>query len=76
MIVLVLGVQDGHAPPAVAPATDALREMVWEVLVKQLGHRPSEASQLIADALTRRPDVTSAEELFNEIYRATGSKRS
>jgi Holliday junction DNA helicase RuvA len=69
---------DGEAapPPAVAPATDALREMVWEVLVKQLGHRPSEASQLIADALTRRPDVTSAEELFNEIYRATGSKRS
>jgi Holliday junction DNA helicase RuvA len=66
---------DAAPPPAVAPATDALREMVWDVLVKQLGHRPSEASQLIADALVRRPEIASAEELFNEIYRATGSKR-
>jgi Holliday junction DNA helicase RuvA len=48
---------------------------VWEVLVKQLGHRPSEASQLIADALVRRPDVSTAEELFNEIYRAAGGQR-
>jgi holliday junction DNA helicase RuvA len=59
------------APPA-APDVDGLREMVWEVLVKQLGHRPSEASQMIADALRRRPDIMSAEELFNEIYRAAG----
>ena len=66
---------DVAPPPAVAPATDALREMVWEVLVKQLGHRPSEASQLIADALRRRPDIMTAEELFNEIYRAAGGKR-
>ena len=34
---------------------EGLREMVWEILVKQLGHRPSEASQLITDALRRRP---------------------
>jgi Holliday junction DNA helicase RuvA len=63
------------AAPAV-PDVDGLREMVWEVLVKQLGHRPSEASQMIADALRRRPDLMSAEELFNEIYRGNaGSKR-
>jgi Holliday junction DNA helicase RuvA len=66
---------DAAPPPTRAPATDALREMVWEVLVKQLGHRPSEASQLIADALVRRPDVSTAEELFNEIYRAAGGQR-
>jgi len=62
------------APPAAAPAgvdLDGLRELVWEVLVKQLGHRPSEASQLIVDAMRRRPDVSSAEQLFEEIYRAT-----
>jgi holliday junction DNA helicase RuvA len=54
-----------------APAdTEGLRELVWEVLVKQLGHRPSEASQLISDALTRRPEVATPEELFEEIYRA------
>jgi len=64
------------APPAPAvPDHDGLREMVWEVLVKQLGHRPSEASQLIADALRRRPDIMSAEELFNEIYRANSAAR-
>jgi len=58
-------------PSAPAPSvdTDGLREMVWEILTKQLGHRPSEASQLITDALRRRPAVTTPEELFDEIYR-------
>jgi Holliday junction DNA helicase RuvA len=68
--------QPEAAPPAAGAVPDAegLRELVWEVLVKQLGHRPAEASQLITDALARRPDVLSAEELFDEIYR--GAKRS
>jgi Holliday junction DNA helicase RuvA len=58
------------AQPAGGPAgADELRELVWEVLVKQLGHRPSEASQLIADAFRRRPGVATPEELFDEIYR-------
>jgi Holliday junction DNA helicase RuvA len=65
------------AAPAGAPAVsaaapidaDGLREMVWEILTKQLGHRPSEASVLITDALRRRPDVATPEELFDEIYR-------
>ncbi len=48
---------------------DGLRELVWEIMVKQLGHRPSEASQLITDALRRRPSTLSPEELFDEIYR-------
>ena len=71
---------DGAGTPeptsAVAADPDGLREMVWEVLVKQLGHRPSEASELIAAALRRRPDILSAEDLFNEIYRATAGKRA
>ncbi len=54
---------------AVPADADGLRELVWEVLVKQLGHRPSEASQLITDALRRRPAIRTAEELFDEIYR-------
>ena len=61
------------APAAAGPDVDGLREMVWDVLVKQLGHRPSEASQLITDAFKRRPDILTAEELFNEIYRATAA---
>ncbi len=70
--------REGEAPapePASTSATgdtESLRELVWEVLVKQLGHRPSEASQLIADAVRRRPGIMTAEELFDEIYR--GSK--
>ena len=59
-------------PVAAAPSpadADGLRELVWEVLVRQLGHRPSEASQLITDALRRRPSITKPEELFDEIYR-------
>jgi Holliday junction DNA helicase RuvA len=67
-------VRDGGAaappPPAPAAATEeSLRELVWEVLVKQLGHRPGEASQLISDAFKRRPAIETAEELFDEIYR-------
>jgi Holliday junction DNA helicase RuvA len=55
---------------AAAPIdADGLRELVWEIMVKQLGHRPSEASQLITDALRRRPSIMSPEELFDEIYR-------
>ncbi len=57
--------------PAAPPAADeeGLRSMVFEILVKQLGHRPSEAAQLITSALQRRPGVTTPEELFDEIYR-------
>ena len=67
--------EDTLAPPARSSSgpveTDGVREMVWEVLVKQLGHRPSEASQLISDALKRRPELRTPEELFEEIYRAS-----
>ena len=71
--------REGATPEPVAgapapPDAEGLREMVWEILVKQLGHRPSEASQLITDALRRRPDVTSPEELFDEIYRGQAAK--
>jgi Holliday junction DNA helicase RuvA len=72
--------RDGAAVEPVTPAlppvadADGLKELVWEVLVKQLGHRPTEASQLIADAFKRRPAIASAEELFDEIYR--GAKPS
>jgi len=65
------------APRAVGTAdAEGLRELVWEVLVRQLGHRPSEASQLITDALRRRPSITTPEELFDEIYRGQSAQRS
>jgi Holliday junction DNA helicase RuvA len=55
----------------VATPEDALRSLVWDVLVKQLGHRPSEASQLITDAFRRRPGIATPEQLFDEIYRGS-----
>jgi Holliday junction DNA helicase RuvA len=57
------------ARPAAAPDDEGLRAMVFEVLVKQLGHRPTEATRLISAALTRKPGIASPEELFEEIYR-------
>jgi Holliday junction DNA helicase RuvA len=61
--------------PVAAPVPgddEGLRTLVFEVLVKQLGHRPSEAAQLITGAFTRRPGMATPEELFDEIYRGAG----
>lgn len=49
------------------------KEEVEEVLVRQLGHTKREAKMMIQEALKRRPDIRSSEELFEEIYR--GQKR-
>ena len=56
--------------PAKVAEDDGVRGIVFEVLVKQLGHRPSEAAQLIDRALARKPGLATPEELFDEIYRA------
>lgn len=56
-------------PPPPADEQEGIRNLVWEVLVKQLGHRPSEAVQLINEAFRRKPGIDTAEELFDEIYR-------
>jgi len=54
--------------PEEAEREDFRREVV-EVLVQQLGHRLSEAQQMVREALARRPELQSAEELFEEVYR-------
>jgi Holliday junction DNA helicase RuvA len=59
-------------PAVAAPARmdeDGLRSAVFEIMTKQLGHRPSEAAHLISAALSRKPAITTPEELFDEIYR-------
>jgi len=61
-----------HGQAAAAPKSldeDGLRGAVFEILTKQLGHRPSEAAQLISSALARSPGITTPEDLFEEIYR-------
>jgi Holliday junction DNA helicase RuvA len=44
-------------------------DQVYEVLVKQLGHRTADAKRMIADALKRNPAIATPEELFEEVYR-------
>ena len=46
-----------------------LVQRVQEVLVTQLGHKVREAKEMIAAALRRNKNVTTAEELFEEVYR-------
>src|SRR6266508_4703331 len=66
---------DGKAAGPVPSATDedGLRGAVFEIMTKQLGHRPSEAAQMISTALVRNPRITTPEELFDEIYRGAKS---
>ena len=47
-----------------------IREEVLEVLTQQLGHRAAEARQMVEQALKRNPGIASAEDLFQEVYRA------
>ncbi|OGP63923.1 MAG: ATP-dependent DNA helicase RuvA [Deltaproteobacteria bacterium RBG_13_47_9] len=44
-------------------------KQVEEVLVKDLGHKVSEAQQLVKEAVKRNPNITTPEELFEEVYR-------
>jgi len=59
-----------EAEGAPAPAAEEdFRDAVIDVLVQQLGHTRTEAQRMVQSAITRRPDVSSAEELFEEVYR-------
>ena len=54
--------------PEAKPVAD-FPEQVFEVLVKQLGHKAADAKRMIAEALKRKPAITSPEKLLDEIYR-------
>ncbi len=58
------------APASSHEVREDFREEVIEVLTGQLGHRAAEARQMVERALQRNPGVASAEELFQEVYRA------
>jgi Holliday junction DNA helicase RuvA len=59
-----------ESPVAATEAREDFREEVIEVLTGQLGHRAAEARQMVERALQRNPALASAEELFQEVYRA------
>lgn len=47
---------------------------VLDVLVSQLGHRPADAKRMIHDAFQRNEQMTSSEDLFDEVYRGEANK--
>ncbi len=51
-----------------APLEDFVSQ-VLEVLVSQLGHKPLDAKQLVTSAMDRNSSISTAEDLFDEIYR-------
>jgi len=51
------------------PSVEDFKEEVLDVLTAQLGHRQVEARRMVDEALRRRPEIASAEELFQEVYR-------
>mgnify|MGYP003564626268 CR=1 FL=1 len=53
----------------VAVMSEDFVQQVQEVLVVQLGHKVLEAKRMVNDALQRNPRLTTAEELFEEVYR-------
>lgn len=59
-----------EAPVPAEDVREDFREEVIEVLTGQLGHRAAEARLMVARALERNPAIASAEELFQEVYRA------
>jgi len=61
-------IRPAEEPAHAAPVED-FSQQVLDVMVKQLGHKPVDARQMIAKALKRNPSITSAEALFDEVYR-------
>lgn len=54
--------------PAASEPED-IKKQVEDILIKELGHKITEARQMIDEALKRNPAVTLPEELFEEVYR-------
>ena len=52
-----------------AAADQAFTQVVYDTLTAQLGHKPTDAKQLIREAMARKADIQSAESLIDEIYR-------
>jgi holliday junction DNA helicase RuvA len=46
-----------------------IKQQVADVLVKDLGHKLSEAQRLVTEAFQRNPAISTPEELFEEVYR-------
>jgi len=52
------------------PVEEDAAKQVMDVLVGQLGYRVSDAKRMIAAAMQRNSEITTSEELFEEVYRS------
>ena len=52
-----------------APPDEDFSKQVLDVMIKQLGHRADDARRMIDKALKGHRSITTAEELFEEVYR-------
>jgi Holliday junction DNA helicase RuvA len=51
------------------PIVEDLAKQVLDVLVNQLGYKIKDAKQMISDAMKRNRNISTPEELFEEVYR-------
>ena len=51
------------------PPVEDFSKQVLDVMIKQLGHRMTDAQQMIEKALKRNSAIKTPEELFEEVYR-------
>ena len=51
------------------PIVEDLSKQVLDVLVDQLGYKIKDAKQMITDAMKRNSNISTPEELFEEVYR-------
>jgi len=64
------GLMVGAKETKEAPLVEDFTNQVLNVMVNQLGHRASDAKQMIANALKRNNLISTPEELFEEVYRS------
>ncbi|KJS28518.1 MAG: ATP-dependent DNA helicase RuvA [Desulfatitalea sp. BRH_c12] len=66
-------IRQSDAPVACEPPDFV--QPVMEVLVAQLGHKPADAKKMVTQALARKSDIQTPEELFDEVYRGERAKK-
>ena len=55
------------------PLVEDFSKQVLNVMIKQLGHKAGDAQRMIDKALERNPAISTAEALFDEVYRGEKS---
>ena len=56
-------------PEEEVPVVEDLSQQVLDVLVDQLGYKIKDAKKMITDAMERNSNISTPEELFEEVYR-------